>query len=142
MKKILIQSHDFYPKTSPAAKRIYSFVDFLTKEGWEVHLFSMVEKKYLPQLKRKFPNLTIFSLSEKFRTWNNKLQRLLRNWYFYKNTIKLFKENNIIDYDYALATSPEILPCLAMLKISKAFRIKLILDVRDIWPDVLNEMKL
>jgi glycosyltransferase involved in cell wall biosynthesis len=57
------------------------------------------------------------------------------------NTLLIFKKNGFKDYDVVLATSPEILPCLAIRKIAKKNKYFFVFDVRDIWPDVAFEMR-
>ncbi len=139
----------------PGHTRLYEISKGLFKKGWEIDVFS----SDFNLNKRTFMKLKNFEFSKR-----ENLQGV--NWYWLRTTS--YKKNNIkrifnmiifalhikirlllkyfIDFlknqkpDLIIASSPHLPSAFAGLCIAKLFKIKFILEVRDLWPEVLVQL--
>ncbi|WP_242144832.1 MULTISPECIES: glycosyltransferase family 4 protein [unclassified Bacillus cereus group] len=145
MKKVLVVAQNFYPEIGSAANRIKNIYSELTQEGYDVTVLT-TDPRYPNQNLYKnqefwdeefLDNGKIIRVKPKTRKYtNNMIRRLflyLEITFRFIMAIFGMKEK----YDYVFVSTPPIFIGLAGLFAKKRFKTKLILDVRDLWPESL-----
>ncbi|MBC2368744.1 glycosyltransferase family 4 protein [Listeria booriae] len=145
MKKILLISQNFYPEVGSAANRMKQ-------------LFRYFNKHYNTKLlttEAQYPNRDIYK-EEKFWNENDLDQeqitrvktrtakyetKMIFRLFLYIETmfqflLKIWKEKESFDVVYV--SSPPIFIALVGLVAKRKFKAKLIVDIRDLWPDSLQ----
>ena len=146
-KKVLIISQNFYPEIGSAGNRMKNIYKLLVDEGFEVNVLTT---------NPTYPNRNIYSDSDywddeelnqdisihRVKVLNRKYSRSLINRLFYYIEITLRMIFSILfnrnKYDIVLTTIPPIFIGIVGLIAKYKYKAKLILDVRDLWPDSLN----
>ncbi|KZE64063.1 glycosyltransferase WbuB [Fictibacillus phosphorivorans] len=144
MKKVLIITQNFYPEIGSAANRITNIYNELKDKGYDVTILT-TEPSY--------PNRNLYKDTD---FWNdqgqmNDVVRIHTNTRRYTSSIfnrlllylevalkfilKIKKMNT--KYDFVFVSTPPIFVGLAGLFAKHKFSSKLILDVRDLWPESL-----
>ncbi len=135
--RILILCEHFEPSTDACSKRMNSIVDRLIQCGHDVQVLasetslldaesSFADKPYVRYYRT-------YCMDEK-----TVLKRLRNNLSEFLNSKK---EACVLDrFDLIVVTTPPLLLTLSALSISKHSKARLVVDVRDIWPDVAYEM--
>lgn len=146
-KRILMISQNFYPEIGSAANRMKNIYQLLSAQGYYIKVIT-TEPSY--------PNKNIYS-DEKFWDENDfnedpnitrsavKTRKYSRNimsrLLFYleialKMLLFIIKDKN--KYDVVFVTSPAIFIGFVGLFAKYRYKAKLILDIRDLWPDSLS----
>ncbi|WP_246942800.1 glycosyltransferase family 4 protein [Bacillus pinisoli] len=147
-KKILVITQNFYPEIGSAGNRMKNIFQLLIDQGYDVKVIT-TEPTY--------PNKNIYedqafwdddSMNQhtekiiRVKVKNRKYSRSIINrlFYYIEMAIKmifyiLFNRGN---YDYVFVTSPPIFIAMVGLLASVRYRCKLILDIRDLWPESLK----
>ncbi|MCM3338763.1 glycosyltransferase family 4 protein [Paenibacillus sp. MER TA 81-3] len=144
MKKILIISQNYYPEIGSAANRIKNMYVELTKRGYEVTILTS-NPSYPNRNIYKDPQFweqeslekDVIRIHTKARKYSHSIfNRLLL---YLEMTLKFILSIRKIDgkYDYVIATTPAIFIGVAGLVAKRKFKVPLILDIRDLWPDSL-----
>ncbi len=147
-KKVLVISQNFYPELGSAGNRIKNIYKLLREENYDVRVLT-TEPTY--------PNRNIYedeqfwdddSLNreehdiKRIKVWNRKYSRSIINRLFYyleiafKMLFHILQDRN--KYDVIFVTSPPIFIAFAGLFAKYRFRSRLILDIRDLWPETLK----
>lgn len=129
---IVLHMGDPYPNESPAAKRIQSFYEVLTKNG---HHVTVMAPKYGKADSNRCD--VVYCPTIKMRK-KSTLMRFLNQISFALSSVICSRKAG--KADVVLTTSPPVLISMAGWLIAKMKRAKLVYDVRDIWPDVALEM--
>lgn len=150
-KKVLIMTQNFYPVIGSAGNRMKNIFQLLNENNIEADVLTTVPA---------YPNKNLYkdSIFWDDETLNNSTQitrvpiknkhfsnRMISRLWFYleimyrflKAAWKLRKEN----YGYILVSTPPIFIVFSALVAKKILRTKLILEVRDLWPDSLVGVK-
>lgn len=141
MKSILIQADTYYPKSNPVAKRMRSFALQFVAKGWDVTVITLCDlnesKKFIF---KEIEGVNVCYIPYKNLGIKSTIGRLKQGLFLYRQSkrIKKFIKKKI---DYVLVTSPELIPCLAGIKLKRRYKAKLVFDIRDIWPDVGYQME-
>ncbi|MCA1021043.1 glycosyltransferase family 4 protein [Halobacillus litoralis] len=146
-KKILLISQNFYPEIGSAGNRMKNIYIMLKKEGYEIDVLT-TDPTY-PN--RKFYEDPSFwddqQLNEtrdvtRVKIRNRKYSRSFMNrlLYYLEMAVKMI---GIVlgrseKYDYVYTTSPPIFVAAVGLIAKIRFKAKLILEIRDLWPDSLK----
>ncbi|RCW77408.1 glycosyltransferase family 4 protein [Saliterribacillus persicus] len=147
-KKVLIVTQNFYPAIGSAGNRMRNIFRLLSEESIEVEVLT-IEPSY--------PNKSMYQ-DQKFwddEVVNNSLDkikrvpiksrkftnRILSRLFFYleimyRFTFELFKRRKD-NYDYIYVSTPPIFIVFSAWIGKKLMKSKLILEVRDLWPDSL-----
>ncbi|MDQ6600388.1 glycosyltransferase family 4 protein [Bacillus salipaludis] len=148
MKRVLIISQHFYPEIGSHANRIKNLFILLKKENFDVTIFTS---------EPSYPNKNIY---KKHNFWdeevlncekdnikrisirNRKYSSSIFNRLFYYveiafKTILLILQDKK-RYDYIFVTSPPIFTGFVGLFAKYRYKTKLILDIRDLWPESLK----
>ncbi|RWZ59078.1 glycosyltransferase WbuB [Halobacillus fulvus] len=146
-KKILIVTQNFYPEIGSAGNRMKNIYLLLKEHGFDVDVLTtdptypnrnFYENEMFWDDERLNDSPDIFRVSIK----NRKYSRSFSNRLFYflemarkmiSHTLKSKKE-----YDYVFTTSPAIFVAIVGMLAKYKFNAKLILDIRDLWPDSLK----
>ncbi|WP_058308674.1 glycosyltransferase family 4 protein [Gracilibacillus massiliensis] len=151
-KKVLIITQNFYPAIGSAGNRMKNIFQLLSQEKIDVEVLT-IEPSYpnknmykdrmfwdeedVNQQEDKITRVPI-----KSRKFTNKL--LSRLFFYleimYRFILELWKRRKE-DYDYLYVSTPPIFIVLSALIGRKLIRSKLILEVRDLWPDSLLGVK-
>ncbi|MBX0357744.1 glycosyltransferase family 4 protein [Halobacillus sp. Nhm2S1] len=146
-KKILLISQNFYPEIGSAGNRMKNIYLMLKKEGYEIDVLTTDPT---------YPNRNFYEdesfwddqqLNEtedvtRVKIQNRKYSRSFMNrlLYYLEMAIKMI---GIVlgrreKYDYIYTTSPPIFVAVVGLIAKIRFKAKLILEIRDLWPDSLK----
>jgi glycosyltransferase involved in cell wall biosynthesis len=153
---ILFISHYFYPEAGPAAPRITGLAEALVEKGYQVTVFTIKPNYPKCKISEKYKKLP-FLYEEKIGQINivrghvvakgiNKISRFLC-WISSLcsiSSIIIKDRSQKSKYDIVISSSPPIFILLAGCLAKYVYKIPLVLDIRDIWPDVLidsNQMK-
>lgn len=143
----LINQYASTPETGMGGRQYYLAKE-LVKKGYRVYLFASlythllrepkkINNKYL--IEEVEPGFSFVWLSSVNYTEANDKKRVL-NWF--KFAYELAKVRMIISEapDIIMYSSPSVIPYLSALYLSKVFKVKLIWDIRDLWPLTLIEL--
>lgn len=147
-KKILIISQHFYPEIGSAGNRVTNIYQMLVDKGYEVSIIAPDPA---------YPNKNLYSDSrfwnkkelnqeqkniQRIQTSNRKYSRSMFNRLLFflevafKLSFKVLKDRQ--KYDLIIVTSPPIFIGIVGLIAKYRFKSKLILDIRDLWPESLK----
>lgn len=147
MKKIFIISQNFYPEIGSAGNRMKNIYLLLKERGFNVDILTTDPT---------YPNRNIYGedgfwdhteLNEdknihRIKITNKKYSRNILNrlFYYLEMALKMifFVLLNRNKYDVVFVTSPPIFVAMVGLFAKFRFRAKLILDIRDLWPESLK----
>jgi len=146
--KILLFSQHYPPDIGAHAFRIAALVKALLKKGHQVSLITAephrhdMEEKISFKKYEKDKKLEIFRI--KSGKHNDKFWRRPINYIIFmvNSLIYSLKLKNKERYDLVFATSPPITSAVTAVICAFFKKTKLILDIRDLWPDTLVELKI
>ncbi len=141
--KILIISQNYPPDLGAGAFRMKSLVDSLTSMGHEIIVLTATPNRYESidsKINPKQTKETIIRINLP-KQKRDLLRRGINYWVFYK---KALKAGAAVagSVDGILATTPQLLVAYVGAVIARKHRKPLILDVRDLWPDVLLDLEI
>lgn len=135
--RILYLTDSFRPSRSACANRTVVLVDALREAGHDVQVLASSDSLLNAPDHYTSPDYVTyfetFPLKEK--TFVN---RLKNNFGGQKASVKASRSMG--DFDVVICTTPPLLLTTSAMKIAREKHAKLVLDVRDIWPDVAFEM--
>ncbi|MGI8315798.1 glycosyltransferase family 4 protein [Halobacillus mangrovi] len=146
-KKILIVSQNFYPEIGSAGNRIKNIYLLLKESGYDVDVLTTDptypnRKFYEDESFWDHEELNETSDVTRIKIRNRKYSRSFSNRLFYYLEMASKMVGNIFrskkKYDYVFTTSPPIFIAVVGLLAKYKFGAKLILDIRDLWPDSLK----
>lgn len=143
----LINQYASTPDTGYGGRNYYLGKE-LAKQGYKVYLIAAGYThllRQLPSLKKEYliekidDNFNFVWLNTPRYAGANDKKRIL-NWFLF--SFKLLKLPNIIPEqpDVILYSSPSLIPYLGALRLAKKHGVRLIWDIRDIWPLTLTEL--
>lgn len=149
--KILIISQNFYPEIGTAANRMKSIFKILRSKGIETTVLT-TDPTY--PTKKLFDDRSYFIDQELNSLEEDKIIRLkmfgikqnknifMRTIYYVEQyfRIRKFLKNSHDKYDYIYVSSPNIFLAWATLFLKKSKKPIYILEIRDLWPDSVNEI--
>jgi len=134
VKKVLVVTSTFPPRTSPGAFRGESLFKYLSEYGFETYVLTSTEKNNSSNNEDRifripYPDLKIFRLLRA----SGRLLPVDGNilWYFY--TKKIFGKLKKIDIDVIISTSPSNITHLIASDLSDHLDCKWIAEFRDLW---------
>ncbi|WP_076513822.1 glycosyltransferase family 4 protein [Priestia flexa] len=146
-KRVLVISQNFYPEIGSAGNRIKNIYKLLKEEEYEVNVLTTDPM---------YPNKKIYSDNQfwdddlieeerdvtRIQVKNRKYSRSIMNrlWFYLEMALKmlLFILFDRRKYDVVFVTSPPIFIAVVGLVAKYHYRSKLILDIRDLWPESLK----
>lgn len=151
-KKILIMTQNFYPVIGSSGNRNKNLYQLLKQHGFDVTVLTTepaYPNKNLYQDDKFWddPELNDNSDIIRVKLSSNKFEsKILGRLFFYLEIAYLFrkklrqiKKSN--EFDYIIISTPPIFIFSAGALAAKLFNAKMILDVRDLWPDTLTGIK-
>ncbi|MEH7115735.1 glycosyltransferase family 4 protein [Neobacillus niacini] len=141
MKNIWIINHYAIPPTMGGLNRHYYFSKYLSKKGYNVKIFtaSKVHNTSINMIKDKslYKETEIEDVNYTFvKTRNygsNYIKRILNMFDFPINMVRVSKSFKRPDIIYT--SSPNPLASLAAIFLAKKYGAKLIIEIRDLWPE-------
>lgn len=141
MKRILLLVDNFTPDLGASSFRFESIVKKLLKNGYAVDVLcsypNRIDLECIEEL--NFENLNVFRINKTILK-ESIFFRGISYFKFLINSLKmglkLGKNSNLI-----IASSPQLLVGVSGSIIALLKRKKMILDVRDLWPDIVLDMK-
>ena len=140
MKKITLLIDNFTPDLGAASFRFESIVKELADRGNQINIIASYPNRIdLDNFEDfKYKNVQIIRINKK-KLKENTIQRAFSYFNFFYEAIKVgIKVSK--DSDLIIATSPQLLVGVAGAIISKINKKKFILDIRDLWPDIVLDM--
>lgn len=140
MKKITLLIDNFTPDLGAASFRFESIVKELADRGNQINIIASYPNRIdLDNFEDfKYKNVQIIRINKK-KLKENTIQRAFNYFNFFYEAIKVgIKVSK--DSDLIIATSPQLLVGVAGAIISKINKKKFILDIRDLWPDIVLDM--
>lgn len=148
-KKVLIISQNFYPEIGSAGNRIKNIYLLLKKNGYDVQVITTeptYPNKKIYQDKKfwddGFINQQESSDIKRIKVRNRKYTRRVLNrlWYYLEVAMKILLHilYDKTKYDVIFVTSPPIFIGIVGLFAKFHYRSKMILDIRDLWPESLK----
>lgn len=135
--RILYLVDSFRPSRSACANRASVLVKALLDDGHDVQVLASSDSLLQAPSDYCKPNFVSF-----FNTFplekKSLVNRLKNNFGSYFSSIKAASQMG--DFDVVICTTPPLLLTQSAVKIAKEKNARLVLDVRDIWPDVAYEM--
>jgi glycosyltransferase involved in cell wall biosynthesis len=148
MKKILIISQNFYPEIGSAGNRMKNIFLLLKKRGYDVEILTTeptypTKKIYENDDFWDDPSINEYESSiKRIKIGNRKYSRSIFNrLLFYLEMYFKFIFEVLINrtkYEVVFVTSPAIFVAMVGVIAKWRFKAKLILDVRDLWPESLK----
>lgn len=149
--KILLITQNFYPELGSAANRIGVLLKLLKQKHEEVYVLTTdpaypIEqlfsepKYYADQILNNLEKKHVIRIKTKSKKQNNSFISRLLHYLEEAYQIKKYLSENSAKFDYIYVTTPNIIIAWATL----FFRNKkstYILEVRDLWPDSVNDIK-
>lgn len=141
MKKIWIINHYAFRMYFGKGGRHYWIAKHLQKKGYDVEIFcSNVEHNGNRKIETdSYATKTVDNIKFNFiktsEYQNNGLSRIKNMYSFYKNILRYKKHFD--KPDIILASSVHLLSILAGYKLSRYFKVPLISEIRDLWPESL-----
>lgn len=132
-KKLLIITQYYIPDITAAAYRINDMYEAI-KDQYETDIITSYPHKSKQIVIKNEDN--IFRVSVKSMSKNKYIKYLNEYFGFMFGSIR-YSRNLRKKYDYVFVTSPPIFSLVSGYVLSKRKKAKLIVDIRDIWPDVL-----
>lgn len=135
--RILYLADSFRPSRSACANRAAVLVDALRGAGHDVRVLASSDSLLSASGSYEKPEYVTF-----FKTFplekKTLINRLRNNFGGSRESVRI--ADGMGDFDVVVCTTPPLLLTSSAVKIAKRKRAKLVLDVRDIWPDVAYEM--
>lgn len=135
--RLLFLTDSFRPSRSACANRVSVMVDTLRDKGIDVQVLASSDSLLNAPRDYEKPEYVMhfetFPLKEK-----TLLNRLRNNFGGQRASVRMAE--GMGDFDVVVCTTPPLLLTSAAVKIARRKRAKLVLDVRDVWPDVAFEM--
>ncbi|WP_288736446.1 glycosyltransferase family 4 protein [uncultured Enorma sp.] len=135
--RILYLADSYRPSRSACANRTCVLVQALRDAGHDVQVLASTDSLIGAPEDYQPPEYVTF-----FKTYplveKTLVNRLRNNFGGAHEAVKAAKR--LGDFDLVVCTTPPLLLTSSAVKIAQAKRAKLVLDVRDIWPDVAYEM--
>lgn len=149
-KKVWIFNHYIIPPSIEIGHRHNKFAKYLVNDDYDVSLFlsSAIHNSDINLIKNNEKHVIEESeqgryIALKTRNYNgNGIQRILNIFEFFfglfEVTKKIEKKYGVPDIIYASSVHP--LTCVAGILIAKRYKVKCIVEIRDLWPLTLVEM--
>ncbi|MGL5903677.1 MAG: hypothetical protein ACRCZO_13425, partial [Cetobacterium sp.] len=142
MKKVLILIDNFTPDLGAASFRFESLVKNLISKKIQVKVLcsspNRIKLKDIEELELK--NLEVYRISNNLDIKSGVILKSISYFKFLIKSLKIgLKLSN--DVDLIIATTPQLLVGVSGALISFIKKKKLILDIRDLWPDTIIDMK-
>ncbi len=149
MNKIVFYNQYYKPLNNPPAKRISAFAEYLSKNGYDVSVITGMPNYPNGKLLKGYKKLFKYELIN-----NVKVNRYFEIPLEIKGVVKpllnyfsfaifsLFSISKIKQNDIIYISSPPIFSIYLIFLFSKIFKLKVILEIRDPWPDSLVDLKL
>lgn len=138
----------FYPETEIGGIRIYEIAQSLKNKGFKIKILTGMpnypEGKLFPGYKLKIFNKEIIDGLNVYRSWL--FPSHAKNVFYRAFNYVSFAFSSIVmgmfigRADYIIATSPPLTTGLVGYVLSKVKKAKLVIELRDLWPEVLIEM--
>lgn len=137
MMRLLFLTDSFRPSRSACANRACVLVDAMREAGIDAQVLASSDSLLnSPEGYAKPDYVTFF---ETFPLQEKTLVNRLRN-NFGGQRASVKAAEGMGDFDVVVCTTPPLLLTTSAIKIAKRKGAKLVLDVRDVWPDVAYEM--
>lgn len=140
MKKITLLVDNFTPDLGAASFRFESIVKELADKGNQINIIASYPNRIdLENFEEfEYENIQVIRINKK-KLKENIFQRAFNYFNFFYEAIKIGIKTSK-NSDLIIATSPQLLVGVAGAIISKINKKKFILDIRDLWPDIVLDM--
>lgn len=150
MKKIVFVNQYFYPIMNPPGKRMLAFAKYFSKNKWDVEIITGMPNYPKGKLIKKYKGKIYY----KEHKGKIKINRYYEIPLALKGFIKpllnytsfavssMFSWNKIRKTDIVYISSPPIFSSISIFIISKLFKKKMILEIRDLYPETAEELGL
>lgn len=149
--KVLLITQNFYPEIGSGANRYKNIFKLMKQQNVDVNVLTTTpsypnesiynDEKYYNDTFINNHSKNIFRLKSRFKKQSK--SNIKRIFYFLEIMIKVmfFIRKNGGNYNSVIVTSPNIFMPLAVI-LSKRYTQKIILDIRDLWPESIYALKI
>lgn len=131
--KVVFVCEGYRPGVDACAKRMESFVDHFKMMGHETVVYASSTN-----LKEGVADPEVVYCKTTSMSKKSSFQRLLNNVSFPLSTI--VESKKVKEADVVVVTSPPLFATLAGIKIADREKSKLVLDTRDVWPEIAFQL--
>ncbi|MBS4539135.1 glycosyltransferase family 4 protein [Clostridium sp. D2Q-11] len=150
MKVLLITQH-FPPEIGAASNRMNNIAYYLGKEGVDLTVLTseptypnrrLYENSTWEKEDNGLDNIDILRVKNPFKDYStNKVKRIgLYLNFMLRGILDVIKNKK--RFDAIIVTSPPIFAAVIGVVLKKKYKSKLILDIRDLWPDSIKDLKI
>jgi|GEM_PF-1816545 Glycosyltransferase len=131
--KILVVSQFYTPDITAAAYRIHDMYQ-AAKDMLDIDIITSYPHKSHETVKAESPNIYRVNIASKSK---NRILRYINEYFGFMMKSIFVSRKLRKQYDFVFATSPPIFTLVSGLLMARMKHARLIIDIRDIWPDVL-----
>ena len=137
--KILLLTQYFYPDITAASFRMYELYKYLLKEGFKIEVVTTYAHRssIKPVIE---DSQDIHRIMVHFVSPENKLGYIRYYLEFVIKSFIIILLNRLYDCDIIFVSSPPMFIAIEAIFISWIFRKKMLLDIRDLWPDAIVDV--
>lgn len=149
-KRITFINQYYWPLNNPPAKRLKEFSEYFAEKNWKVKVITgfpnypsgKLQKNYkLPLFKKEIYNkVKIYRFLELPLEIKGFIRPLIN--YLSFTFSSLFSLPLLINSDILFISSPPIFSTISTFILGKIFRKKIVLDIRDLYPETAEELNL
>ncbi len=140
MKNTLLYTHFFPPADGAASVRIYYFAKALKKGGFNLKVIAPKPQNVKIPSDTNKSDFSIKYIPTIFTSSKSKYLRLISYAVYF--VLSFFRAILSGKLDMVFTSSPPITTALGAALVAKLRKKKLIVDIRDIWPDIGAELKI
>ncbi|MGC9000977.1 glycosyltransferase family 4 protein [Caldisericum sp.] len=138
-KKVLLLTQYFFPDITAASFRMYELYKYLRKKDFKVIVVTSYPHRV--ETDELEPLEDVFRVKVNFPSYKNKLKYIYYYLEFVLKSLYLILAHRAFGASVIIVSSPPIFVAIEAFVISKIFHKKFLLDIRDLWPDSIADLK-
>ena len=137
---ILLISQYFYPDITAAAFRMHGLYKYLASRGFNISVITSFPHRSLVSKDGFSKEEGVYRVKVHYSSPESFIKSVLYYLEFPYKSFFIFLRRKLWKSDVIIVSSPPIFVAVSAFLISFIFRKKLLLDVRDLWPDTIADL--